>query len=54
VDRIVPGYPTAEADALRESWGYDGQLIVAAEPFHLFVIQGPAIWSEPSCRPVRL
>ncbi|CAH2599374.1 Altronate oxidoreductase [Rhodovastum atsumiense] len=41
VDRIVPGYPGAEADSLRASWGYDDQLIVAAEPFHLWVIQGP-------------
>jgi tagaturonate reductase len=41
VDRIVPGYPSAEADTLRAEWGYDDQLIVAAEPFHLFVIQGP-------------
>lgn len=41
VDRIVPGYPAAEADALRAAWGYDDQLIVAAEPFHLLVIEGP-------------
>jgi tagaturonate reductase len=41
VDRIVPGYPAGEADALRAEWGYDDQLIVAAEPFHLLVIQGP-------------
>jgi tagaturonate reductase len=42
VDRIVPGYPAGEADALRAAWGYDDRLIVAAEPFHLLVIQGPA------------
>ena len=42
VDRIVPGYPASEADALRTAWGYDDQLVVAAEPFHVFVIQGPA------------
>jgi len=41
VDRIVPGYPAGEADALCDAWGYDDQLIVAAEPFHLLVIQGP-------------
>ena len=41
VDRIVPGYPANEADALRAAWGYDDHLIVAAEPFHLLVIQGP-------------
>ena len=46
VDRIVPGYPADEADALREDWGYDDQLIVAAEPFHLLVIQGPAALAD--------
>ncbi|MDR3537028.1 MAG: tagaturonate reductase [Acetobacteraceae bacterium] len=46
VDRIVPGYPAAEADALRAAWGYDDRLMVAAEPFHLFVIQGPAALAE--------
>ncbi len=46
VDRIVPGYPAAEADALRAAWGYDDRLIVAAEPFHLFVIQGPSVLAD--------
>jgi tagaturonate reductase len=46
VDRIVPGYPAQEADALRTEWGYDDQLIVAAEPFHLLVIQGPAALAD--------
>jgi tagaturonate reductase len=46
VDRIVPGYPAAEADALRAEWGYDDRLMVAAEPFHLFVIQGPRALAE--------
>jgi tagaturonate reductase len=46
VDRIVPGYPAGEADALRAEWGYDDQLIVAAEPFHLLVIQGPPELAE--------
>ncbi len=41
VDRIVPGYPRAEAETLRSELGYDDKLIVAAEYFHLWVIEGP-------------
>jgi tagaturonate reductase len=47
VDRIVPGFPTVEADALFARWGYHDPLAVAAEPFHLWVIQGsPRIAAE--------
>jgi tagaturonate reductase len=42
VDRIVPGYPTAEAEALQARFGYVDPLLVAAEPFHMWVIEGPA------------
>jgi len=41
VDRIVPGYPRAEAEKLGHELGYDDKLIVAAEYFHLWVIEGP-------------
>ncbi|PTX97893.1 tagaturonate reductase [Opitutus sp. ER46] len=41
VDRIVPGYPRAEVEQLRKDLGYDDKLIVAAEYFHLWVIEGP-------------
>jgi tagaturonate reductase len=41
VDRIVPGYPAAEAETLWAQWGYTDKLMVAAEPFHLWVIEGP-------------
>jgi len=41
VDRIVPGYPKAEAEKLGKEFGYDDKLIVAAEYFHLWVIEGP-------------
>jgi tagaturonate reductase len=41
VDRIVPGFPTAEAEALFAKWGYRDPLAVVVEPFHLWVIQGP-------------
>ncbi len=46
VDRIVPGYPAAEAPALCRSWGYQDPLVVAAEPFHVWVIQGPKELAE--------
>lgn len=41
VDRIVPGYPATEADKLFAEFGYTDTLLVAAEPFHLWVIEGP-------------
>ena len=41
VDRIVPGYPRAEIEKLRNELGYDDKLIVSAEYFHLWVIEGP-------------
>ncbi len=46
VDRIVPGYPAAEADKLCIEWGYEDCLIAAAEPFHIWVIQGPVALAE--------
>lgn len=42
VDRIVPGFPAAEAEALYAEFGYKDPLMVAAEPFLLWVIEGPA------------
>lgn len=39
VDRIVPGYPRAEADALCEKLGYKDNLLDSAEIFHLWVIE---------------
>ncbi|KAF1299157.1 altronate oxidoreductase [Enterococcus sp. JM4C] len=41
VDRIVPGYPRQKADELNERHGYIDQLMVKAEPFMLWVIEGP-------------
>ena len=46
VDRIVPGYPAAEAASLTAEWGYDDALITTGEPFHIWVIQGPAELAE--------
>ena len=42
VDRIVPGFPAAEAEGLYVDLGYSDPLMVAAEPFLLWVIEGPA------------
>lgn len=42
VDRIVPGFPAAEAEGLYAQLGYTDPLLVAAEPFLLWVIEGPA------------
>jgi len=46
VDRIVPGYPRTEADAICNELGYEDKLLVAGEHFHLWVIEGPAFLSE--------
>ncbi len=39
VDRIVPGYPKAEAEQLCTKLGYKDNLLVSAEIFHLWVIE---------------
>ncbi|WP_042197294.1 tagaturonate reductase [Paenibacillus camerounensis] len=46
VDRIVPGYPRDKAAQLEEELGYKDNLIVTAEPFLFWVIEGPAWLSE--------
>lgn len=46
VDRIVPGYPASEAEGLFADLGYEDTLLVAAEPFHLWVIEGPRHLAE--------
>lgn len=40
VDRIVPGYPRAEIDDYNNKLAYQDNLIVAAEPFFLWAIEG--------------
>jgi tagaturonate reductase len=39
VDRIVTGYPREEASTICEKLGYEDKLLVAAEIFHLWVIE---------------
>lgn len=41
VDRIVPGYPKERASKLWEEFGYKDNAMVVAEPFLLWVIEGP-------------
>ena len=41
VDRIVSGYSEEERSALKKTTGFDDELIVVAEPYHLLVIKGP-------------
>ncbi|MBI5473837.1 MAG: tagaturonate reductase [Ignavibacteriae bacterium] len=40
VDRIVPGFPRDEAEDLYRKLGYEDELLVASELFHLWVIEG--------------
>ncbi|MCK8488509.1 tagaturonate reductase [Paenibacillus sp. MBLB2552] len=42
VDRIVPGFPQERADQLEQELGYRDRLMVTAEPYLLWVIEGPA------------
>lgn len=41
VDRIVTGYPSAEAEALQQQWGYRDPMLVAGERYHYWAIEAP-------------
>ncbi|SMO53131.1 tagaturonate reductase [Gracilimonas mengyeensis] len=41
VDRIVPGFPKDNLEEIHAEIGYDDQLVVNGEFFHLWVIEGP-------------
>lgn len=41
VDRIVPGFPKDTIKEIHEATGYEDNLVVMAEPFHLWVIEAP-------------
>ena len=43
VDRIVPGFPKDKINEIQQRTGYDDQLVVMAELFHLFVIEAPDV-----------
>lgn len=42
VDRIVPGFPRKEIDAIKAKLDYDDNMVVQGEFFHLWVIEAPA------------
>ena len=42
VDRIVPGFPRKEIAEIKERLGYDDNMVVQGEFFHLWVIEAPA------------
>lgn len=46
VDRIVPGYPKDSITEIQQELSYEDKLVVKAEPFHLWVIEGPARLKE--------
>ncbi|QYF72769.1 tagaturonate reductase [Cryobacterium sp. PAMC25264] len=46
VDRIVPGYPKDRAEELCAEFGFEDRLIVKAEPFLLWVLEGPQALTE--------
>ncbi|WP_373497202.1 tagaturonate reductase [Aquiflexum sp.] len=41
VDRIVPGFPKEKIKEIQNELGFDDNLVVMAEPFHFWVIEGP-------------
>jgi tagaturonate reductase len=43
VDRIVPGFPKDTIKEILDETGYDDKLVVMAEVFHLWVIEGPEV-----------
>lgn len=43
VDRIVPGFPIDQANEIQQRAGYADEKIVAAEPYYLWVIEGPEV-----------
>ncbi|KKI91936.1 altronate oxidoreductase [Bacillus sp. SA1-12] len=46
VDRIVPGFPKDTIQEKTNELGYNDQLVVVGEQFHLFVIEGPEFIKE--------
>lgn len=46
VDRIVPGFPKETIKEIQATIGYEDNLVVTAEPFHLWVIEAPEFVSK--------
>lgn len=43
VDRIVPGFPKDTIKEIQQQVGFEDNLVVSAEPFHLWVIEAPLL-----------
>jgi tagaturonate reductase len=41
VDRIVPGFPKETIKEIQNELGFEDNLVVMAEPFHFWVVEGP-------------
>ena len=41
VDRIIPGFPEAEAERIFSQLGYEDRLLVAGEVYHSWIIEAP-------------
>lgn len=41
VDRIVPGFPQENVQEIEKKIGFEDKQLVMAEPFHLWIIEGP-------------
>ena len=41
VDRIIPGFPQAEAERIFAQLGYEDRLLVAGETYHSWIIEAP-------------
>ena len=41
VDRIIPGYPSADAPRISAQLGYEDRLLVAGEIYHSWIIEAP-------------
>lgn len=52
VDRIVTGYPAAEAQNLWAKWGYEDKAITVGEPFALWVIESDQIEKVEAALPL--
>jgi tagaturonate reductase len=46
VDRIVPGFPQENVEEIQQSLGFKDEMMVMAEPFHLWAIEGPEFLEE--------
>jgi tagaturonate reductase len=46
VDRIVPGFPKDNIKEIQKELGFEDNLVVMGEPFHLWVIEGPESLEE--------